>query len=93
MKTPHTNIKTASDLKHYVQNAGHESFFFDRGNMRFFGDTMRNYGVRQARTITTNTGETAKAYELFRRRPVRHGLRESAWFCASSFRRVFPANQ
>ena len=84
-------IKTASDLKHHVQSAGHESFFFDRGNMRFFGDTMRNYGIRQPREITTNTGETAQAFELFRRRPVRHGLKESAFFCASTFRRLFTA--
>jgi hypothetical protein len=86
------HIKTASDLKHCVNNAGHESFFFDRGTMRFFGDTMRNYGVRQPSEIVTHGGERIKAYELFRRRSVHYGLKDSAFFCAETFRRVFPAN-
>lgn len=84
-------IKTASDLKHAVESAGHEPFFFTRSAMRFFGDTMANYGLRQPRTVATNMGETVPAYELTRRRPVRHGSQDSAFFHAETFRRVFPA--
>ena len=91
MKTQ-AKIKTASDLKHYVNKADHEPFFFDRGTMRFFGDTMRNYGIRQPCEIETHGGERIRAFELFRRRSVRHGLKDSAFFCAETFRRVFPAN-
>lgn len=88
-----SNIKTASDLKRAVEQANHEAFFFTRDTMKFFGDTMANYGVRQPREVTTNTGEKVQAYELYRRRPVKHGLKTSAWFCAETFRRVFPAQE
>ena len=37
-------IKTASDVKHYLSE---ESHFFDRGTMRFFGDTMASFAVRR----------------------------------------------
>ena len=87
MKT--TSIRTASDLKYHVEQAGHESHFFTRSSMRFFGDTMANYGIRQPITIKTSNGPVM-AYELVRRSPVKHGLRCSAWFDASSFCRVFP---
>ena len=84
-------IRTASDLKYYVEQAGHDPYFFTRPTMRFFGDRMSNYGVRQPRPILTNSGETVEAYELTRRHPVKHGLQASAWFDAETFRRVFPA--
>lgn len=38
-------IRTASELKAAVDATG--SHFFTRDTMRFFGDTMANYGVRQ----------------------------------------------
>ena len=88
-----TQIKTASDLKMFVESAGHDSEFFTRSTMRFFGDTMRNYGLRQPQPVTLYDGSTVLAYELFRRRPVKHGLRASAWFNAETFARVFPANE
>ena len=84
-------IKTASDLKAAVESAGHESHFFTRSTMKFFGDTMKNYGVRQPRTVATNAGDDVPAYELTRRRAVRHGMKDSAFFHADTFRRVFPA--
>lgn len=85
-------IATASDLKYAVENAGHEPYFFTRCSMKFFGDTMKNYGIRQPREIVTGSGETVRAYELVRRRPVKHGLQTSAWFHAETFARVFPAS-
>lgn len=84
------SIKTASDLKYAVESAGRESHFFSRQNMRFAGDTMRNYGVRRV-SITDSRGDQIDAYELYRRRPVKHGLRSSAYFDASTFERVYPA--
>lgn len=75
-------IKSASDLKLAVENAGHSPHFFTRKTMAFFGDTMRNYGVRKVQV----NGESL--YELFRRKPVKHGLRDSAYFNAETFERV-----
>lgn len=79
---------TASELKYRVESAGHESHFFTRQTMKFFGDTMRNYGARGPGTIQTYSG-TATVYELYRRRPVKHGLRDSAFFDAETFERRF----
>ncbi len=82
-------IKTASDLKRAVEHNGNEPRFFTRSTMKFFGDRMSNYGIRQAREIVTNMGEKVMAFELTRRRPVKHGLLASAFFRADSFKRVF----
>ena len=83
----------ASELKYQVECAGRESNFFTRETMRFFGDRMSNYGVRDAGTIKTNMGETVPAWELYRRRPVKHGLKASAYFHKETFARVFPSGE
>lgn len=80
---------TASELKYHVEQAGHESHFFTRETMRFFGDRMANYGVRGPVTVQTYTGP-AQAWELYRRRPVKHQNQESAYFHTETFARVFP---
>lgn len=82
-------IKTASDLKYAVEQSGNEPYFFTHSTMKFFGDTMRNYGIRQAREIETLSGPVL-AYELVRKSPVKHGLQSSAFFDTVSFKRVFP---
>ena len=84
---------TASELKYQAEQAGHDSHFFTRANMRFFGDTMRNYGVRDAGKIKTNSGDKVQAWELYRRRAVKHGLKASAYFHKETFARVFPAGE
>lgn len=91
-------IKTPSDLKQAVEQRGTESHFFTRKTMSFFGDTMRNYGVRLT-TINTNydaegnyvgkDGVEIPVYELYRKHAVKHGLADSAYFDAISFKRVF----
>ena len=83
-------INNASDLKYHVEQSGNEQHFSTRQTMKFFGDTMRNYGVRQPRLITTVLGESVMCYELYRRRPVNGGSQSSAFFCAETFKRVFP---
>ena len=75
---------TSSDLKYDVEHAGLSPEFFTRKTMKFFGDTMANYGVRQN---TINDG--VEVYELYRRRPVKHALQTSAYFDRTTFQRVF----
>lgn len=70
---------TPSELKRQIEEHGHEPYFFSRDTMRFFGDTMANYGVRKY---------NADILELYRKRPVKHGLKDSAYFCAKTFKRV-----
>ena len=79
---------TPSELKYHVEQTDGGRHFFTRKTMKFFGDTMRNYGVRSA-TVETCTGEIVECWELYRRRPVMHGLQSSAYFAKSDYRRVF----
>ena len=67
---------TPSELKYQTRET--EPYFFTHKTMGFFGDTMRNYGVRSA-------GDN---WELYRRRPVKHGLQSSAYFDKVTFKRV-----
>ena len=90
MSTYTAKIKTASDLKYAVERSGHEPHFFTRSTMKFFGDRMSNYGLRQPREIETLGGDKVRAYELTRRRAVKCNLSTSAWFDANTFARVFP---
>ena len=87
-------IKTSSDLKYMVEHSGKESHFFTRRTMKFFGDTMRNYGVRKARVFMRGDIKNSGVYvwELYRRRPTKHGLMSSAYFDMETFGRVFPVD-
>ena len=82
-------IKTASDLKFELERLHPDSMYFARENMKFFGDTMRNYGVRQPRKIVDIMGEERMAYELYRKRPVKNGLARSAFFDSETLLQVF----
>lgn len=79
---------TASELKYKVEVHGNEPFFFTPKTMKFFGDTMRNYGVRSA-TIDTYSKKNVECWELYRRQPVKHGLSDSAYFSKQTFERKF----
>jgi hypothetical protein len=39
---------TPAELKFHVEQRSDETYFFTRATMKFFGDTMKNYGVRTA---------------------------------------------
>ena len=89
---------TPAELKYQVEQSS-ERFFFTRDAMRFSGDTMRNYGVRDGGTIPYHWDDTGNNYsetprnievwELYRKRPVKHGLKDSAYFDKITYRRVF----
>ena len=66
---------TPSELKYHHLRLNPDSHFFDRDTMRFFGDTMSNYGV-----ITHED-----CYELRRKRPVKHGLQATVYFDKETF--------
>ena len=90
---------TLSELKYHVESSGHDSHFFTRKTMSFFGDTMKNYGVC-SETIRCyydsegayigGEGVDVEVWELYRKRPVKHGLKESAYFDKQTFKRVYP---
>ncbi len=73
-----------SELKAlYERNEEGAALFFTHDTMRFFGDTMKNYGVRKIRVAekwTESKPEPFEAWELYRKKPVKHGLKSSAYF-------------
>jgi hypothetical protein len=67
---------TAYGLKYLYERNNPEGCFFDRKTMRFFGDTMQNFGVRdggKVNTLTKNGVETVEVWELYRKRPIKGG--------------------
>ena len=68
---------TKSELRQNVMNTG--SHHFDRKTMKFFGDTMANYTVR----------ELPDCYALYRKNPVKHGLWSTAYFDKVTFARIY----
>ena len=94
-----SQIKTASDLRDFVEESGHEPHFFDRKTMQHFGDTMKNYGVCKVTihvaydakgNYVGKDGVPCEVWELYRRRPVKHGLQKSAYFRADTFAQTYP---
>ena len=79
---------TPSGLKRLHEEAHPNSLFFSRENMRFAGDTMRNYGVRAVCVLDAGRTRVA-AWELYRKKPVKNGLQQSAYFDQTTFKRVF----
>jgi len=71
-----------SELKQHHEAHNPDSYYFTRQTMRFFGDSMKNYGVRKA------TYKNKPCYELHRKRPVKNGLQASAFFCAETFKKL-----
>jgi len=70
---------TPSKLKSQHELKNPDSFYFTRESMKFFGDTMKNYGVRS---------HCANTWELYRKEPVKNGLNSSTYFDKSNFKKV-----
>lgn len=81
---------TASQLKAAFEKAYPESLFFNKDTMRFFGDTMGNYYVPTAtvQVIDRDLGCAVQCYELQRKKPVKHGLQDSAFFDCITLKRI-----
>ena len=81
---------TPKELKDQLNAKG--SKFFTPSNMKFAGDRMSNYGVSGPLEIITSNGN-ATVYELFRKKPVKHGLQKSAYFDVVTFEQRFKITQ
>ena len=78
---------TPSQLKYQVELHNPDSLYFSKNNMKGAGDSMGNYGVRKE-TVVLEDGETV-VYELYRKRPVKYGLKHSVYFRCDNFKRVY----
>ena len=86
---------TPSELKYEVEKTN--SVFFTRASMSFFGDTMKNYGVRQTEVSLPSADRTGvyvdTVYELYRKKPVKYGLRKSVFFDRFTFKTLYPVGE
>jgi hypothetical protein len=81
---------TPSELKYQVELTGKLPHFFTRKTMKFFGDTMANYGVRSLAVPHTG-GRVTECWELYRKSPVgEHRLTQSHYFLKSDFSILYP---
>lgn len=83
---------TTSELKRNIESTRKESHFFTRSTMKFFGDTMKNLGVRSATVKTAEwssmEGATIECWELYRKQG-----RKSSWFWSKdTFLQIYPEN-
>ena len=87
---------TPSELKANILAHDPDSHFFDRKTMKFFGDAITNYGVRKTVILSfydefdrhNEKPVFLEVWELYRKRPVKHGLQSSAFFRVSDFKQV-----
>jgi len=83
------SITSASDLKHAYECYIEGGYFFTRKAMKFFGDTMRNYGLRRIRASILGQTEPVEVFELYRKQPVQYGLQLSAYFSTETFKKIY----
>lgn len=69
---------TLSQLKAKYFENNPQGFYFTYKNMKFYGDTMANYGVIEHKK--------ALCFELYRKNPVNGGLQESKFFSSIDFK-------
>ena len=75
-------IMTPSELKRNYEEKV-RGYFFTKETMRFFGDTMSNFGVR---SVYFNGKDY---WELYRKEPVgKFKLNSTYWFDKESFKRI-----
>jgi len=65
---------TPSELKRKYHESNNDGCYFLPETMKYFGDTMRNYGVRQVGL------DNPYYWELWRKQPVKGGRQGSAYF-------------
>lgn len=80
---------TPARLKTLVSATG--SHFFTRGTLKFFGDTMHNYGVRRKPIkLHARDGTVREVWVLYRKHAVKHGLSSDAYFDIHTLEMVSP---
>jgi len=95
-----TTISMTS-LQSLVGNSEDDSYFFSRNSMKYFGDRISNFGVRDGGRVLVEYDDAGNyfkggflidAWELYRRKPVKSGLKDSSYFNKLTGNRLFPVN-
>jgi len=71
---------TPLELKYQTRHTA--PYHFTRSNMHFFGDTIKNYGVRNS------TMDGIEVWELYRKNPVKYDLQNSIYFRKDNFKGI-----
>jgi hypothetical protein len=80
---------TVSELKYRYKENNPDGHFFDYKTMRFFGDTMHNFGVYGTEIWDPSVKEHIDVWVLYRRGPVNGGLHGvCAYFSKADFHEV-----
>lgn len=77
---------TPTQLKQFHEKHDPNSLFFSRNNMKFAGDTMRNFSVCSASGACN--GERVELWCLYRRMPVKHDIKNPFYFSKANFKRL-----
>lgn len=78
----------ASELKYRIECADPDTHFFDRKTMKFFGDTMANFGVCKT-TIDTYSQDNVEVWQLHRKHPTSKGATGSFYFNVETYKREY----
>lgn len=81
VEAPKPKCPSVSELAYQVSESG--NLFFTKKTMKFFGDTLGNYGTRMVQQK-----DGSWVIELFRKRPVKHNTSSSAYFDAVTYKRL-----
>jgi LSD1 subclass zinc finger protein len=76
---------TPSKLKALILAKYPDNLFFSHDNMRFAGDTMKNFGVRSVMLLVE--GEEVPHWELYRKQPTSKGAKLSNFFNKETLKR------
>ena len=74
---------TLHELKTRLDASNHNKYYFSKDTMKFFGDHMSNYGVKETMI------KGIKAIELYRIKPVKGGHQESAYFHPETLKTIY----
>lgn len=89
---------TPSELKYQYEKHTGDPHFFSRATMKFFGDTMKNFGVRKEKIFiryvvgkTLSNPVEVEVWALYRKRAVKNGLNSIHYFHPETFKIVYAA--
>lgn len=81
-------LMSVFELQTKVEATG--SKFFSKNTLRFAGDSVGNFGVSATPVKINTKAGPGLVWELYRRRPVKHAVQTSAYFCVWTFQQLVP---
>ena len=82
---------TPSELKYNVEYSNHEPYYFTRRTVKFFGDTMANFGCYSDKIVDNRTEKPVDVWVLYRKHRTSKGAPcgPCSYWDKQTFKRVF----